>query len=149
MTVCCSFTLRARGTAPSFTGTRVCVLPAIKYLLNCYTELLEWSKAAFMLLTTWPTVFSGFIISLLQYHCYFTLYFFHNPETVYVIYCMWFPPICLLFSFLFQRSEKHSKESARNVQLLSKKCITVHRNHSHRPAQSVWEGRAFKLYKAA
>lgn len=114
------------GTALGFRGTRVCVPPAIKCLFNCYIELLEQSKAAFRLLSTWPTVFSDFIISLLQYHCYFTLYFFHNPWTVYaflVIYCMWFPPIYLctqiLHSFLFQRFAKHSKESARNIQVLS------------------------------
>lgn len=62
------------GTALNFRGASVCVPPAIKCLFNCYIELLEWSKAAFRLLSTWPAVFSDFIISLLQYHCYFTLF---------------------------------------------------------------------------
>ena len=53
----CSFTLRVRGAQHPAWGSGVCVLPAIKSLLNCYTELLEQSKAAFMLLSTWPAIF--------------------------------------------------------------------------------------------
>lgn len=142
------------STALSFRGTKICVPPAIKCLFNCYTELLEWSKAAFRLHSTWPPVFSDFIISLLQYHHYFTLSF-----TILRL-CTPGDLLHVISSYLFMHSDTPQlfiSKVCKALERIWQKCTALEQKTYCSSYKSVTQtstvclrmNRAFKLYNAA
>lgn len=137
--------------------TRPCVPLAVKCLFNCYTELLEWSKATLRLLSTWPTVFSDLVLSPLQYHCSFTLYFFRSPWTVsalLMIYFMWFPPIYLrtqiLIGFFISKVCKALERTCQRYAALERKaCYSSYKSVTQACTIPLRMNRTFKLSKSA
>lgn len=126
------------GTTLHFRGTGVCVPPPIECLFNCYIQLLAWSKAAFMPLSTWPTVSLILLYifrSIIAISHFISFTILRLSVSLYWFTACDFPPFiyALKYSmaFYFKGFAKHSKESARNLELLSRRLTPVSHTGQH------------------
>lgn len=145
------------GTALSLRRTRVCVPPAIKCLFNCYIVLLEWSKAVFRLLSTWPTVFFSF------YYISFTVsLLFHTLFLPQSLDCLCTPGNLLhvISSHLFMHSNTPRlfiSKVCKALKRICQKSTALEQKANYSSYKSVIQAstvclrmnRAFKLHKAA